>query len=133
MKRWSQIVAVAAIGTALAIVVARDVIQDSIPFFATKPSRLLYVLAFGVAGGLAAWLGHRLQVRPKSLVSLPLWGGCAVGLTMLLVYCGIRIARFPDDLDLSGALPSLWVTLGWLSVLCGWLWHSFWQAAKRRS
>lgn len=133
MKRWSQTVAVAALGSAFAIMVVRDVVHDSIPFFATKPSRLLYVLALGVVGGLVARLGHRLPVRLKLMVSLFSWSSCAVGLTAFLVYCGIRIAQVSKDIDISDALPWLLVTLGFLSVLCGWLWHSFWQAAKHRS
>lgn len=132
MKRWSQTVALAALGSAFVIMVIHDLVYDAIPFFAAKPVRLLYVLALGVIGGLFAWWGHRLPPRLKSLAGLLFWAGCAAGLTAFLVWFGIRLARFSDSIDISDALPWLLVTLGLLSVLCGWLWHSFWQAAKRR-
>lgn len=132
MKRWCRITAVAAFGSAFAIMVVHDVVHDSIPFFAAKPVRLLYVLALGVIGGLFAWVGYRLPPRLKSLAGLLFQGSCAVFLTALLVHCGIGLTRLSNVIDKSDALPWFLVTLGLLSGLCGWLWHSFWQAAKHR-
>lgn len=132
MKRWSQITALAACGSAFAIMVVHDVVNDSIPFFAAKPVRLLYVLALGVIGGLFAWLGYRLPPRLKSLAGLLFQGISAVGLTAFLVHYGIGLKRLSDDIDVSDALSRLLVMLGLLCVLCGWLWHSFWQAVTHR-
>lgn len=133
VKRWSQILTAAVLGTAFAIMVVYDLIHDSIPFFAAKPIRLLYVAALGLVGGFLAWASHRLSPSVRWWGGLFLRSVAALGLTVWLGYFTVRLTRFSAEIDLTSSWPWLLVMLSSFGLLAAWLWFSLWQSAKRRA
>ncbi|MEO6183408.1 MAG: hypothetical protein ABIP71_09965, partial [Verrucomicrobiota bacterium] len=96
MKRWSIIVATAAIAVWLILDTMRDFsANETLQYFSSQPHRFLYVAAIGVIGGLIAYVLYRLSPRAQRHVSVISWGVVASTVTAFatyFVFCFVSIS-----------------------------------------
>lgn len=129
MKRWSIIIAAAVMAAWMVVNLISDV-SDAIPYFSSKPQRLLYVAGLAVAGGLAALAFARLSCRAKRRICLVGWGAAASAMTLCIGYLLFRLASLFSSVVESGATG--WVFLGLLlfAAIAAYFWFEFYRAWK---
>jgi hypothetical protein len=130
MKRWSVILAAVAVGVWLvADMVHEFFANDTLGYFATDPTRLLYVGAIAIVGGLLALGFDRLSPRIKRQVRVFAWGAAASIVTVFLVWFAFSLASLSSFVIEAGG--------GWVAVillpfvsLVAYLWFEFYRALK---
>ncbi len=108
------------------------VVNEGIQYFASRPQRLLHVLAFALAGtGLAVVLG-RLSSRLRRGLGLVLLGSVTAGTTFffgLLIYSLIKL---PPPLLESGLREGLLVAVLAFLLVASLLWFEFVRLLRQK-
>lgn len=133
MKKWAPLSVVALVVIcALADMIREFYANDTLNYFTSAPSRLLYVAAIAIVGGLLVLVFSRLSRQAQRRVRVIGWGTAA---SLLTAFCGYAIYQSvslsPVIRANSGAGWLLLVPL-MLGAIAAYLWFQFFRAGKTR-
>jgi H+/Cl- antiporter ClcA len=132
VKTVTQIVFAILIGVfLLGLAVHEFMADEAIGYFSAQPSRLLWVAAIGIGGGLISHFYSRLPSSVQRKTKLAVVGSAAIFFTLFTIVFFYQIARLSFVL---GVRPGWGIFQGvpFGTVLALGLWIEFYRTCKKR-